>query len=45
MQFVGQEANLKIIDKWSKLPNFIIIQGDEHTGKTYLTKYICEKSY
>lgn len=43
MQFVGQELNLKIIDKWSKLPNFIIIQGDEHTGKTYLTKYICEK--
>lgn len=43
MQFIGQTRNLEIIDKWEKLPNFIIIQGDRHTGKTYLAKYICNK--
>lgn len=43
MQLIGQVNNLDIIDKWEKLPNFIIIQGDKHTGKTHLAKYICEK--
>lgn len=43
MQLIGQTKNLEIIDKWNKLPNFIIIQGDRHMGKTYLTKYICNK--
>ena len=43
MQLIGQTKNLDIINKWGDLPNFIIIQGDKHTGKTYLAKYICEK--
>ena len=43
MQIIGQVSNLEIINKWDKLPNFIIIQGDIHTGKTYLVDYICEK--
>lgn len=42
MQFIGQEENLKIINTWKYLPNFIIIQGDAHTGKTYLTLQICK---
>lgn len=43
MQLVGQIKNLEIIEKWDKIPNFIIIQGDANTGKTYMTKYICAK--
>ena len=43
MQVVGQKLNLDIIDRWKVLPNFIIIQGDRHTGKTYLTTYLCQK--
>lgn len=43
MQLIGQKSNLEIINKWKALPNFIIIQGDRHTGKTYLTTYLCEK--
>lgn len=43
MQVIGQVNNIDIINKWDDLPNFIIIQGDIHTGKTYLVKYICEK--
>ncbi len=43
MYIIGQEKNLEIIDSWNKLPNFIIIQGDEHVGKSYLTLYLCEK--
>ena len=34
MQIIGQEANLALIDKWKEMPPFVIIQGDEHTGKT-----------
>lgn len=41
MQFIGQKANLDIISKWDKLPNFTIIQGDKHTGKSYLALYLC----
>lgn len=41
MQLIGQEDNLKIINGWKTLPNFVIIQGDPHTGKTYLTLQIC----
>ena len=43
MQLVGQKSNLELINKWKELPNFIIIQGDEHTGKTYLATYLCKK--
>ena len=43
MQIIGQEANLALIDKWKEMPPFVIIQGDEHTGKTYLTLYLCRK--
>lgn len=43
MQLIGQISNLDIINKWENLPNFIIIQGDRYTGKTYLAKYICER--
>ena len=43
MQFIGQKENLELINKWKTLPNFIIIQGDAHTGKRYLTLYISEK--
>lgn len=41
MQLIGQEDNLEIIKKWQTLPQFIIISGDEHTGKTYLVTYLC----
>lgn len=43
MQFIGQEANLDIINKWNTLPNFMIIQGDAHTGKSYFVLYLCHK--
>lgn len=43
MQIIGQKENLEIINSWNKPPNFIIIQGDEHTGKKYLTVYICKR--
>lgn len=43
MQLIGQENNKELIDRWKQLPNFIIIQGDKHTGKKYLTTYICKK--
>ena len=40
MYIVGQEKNLEIIEKWDSMPPFVIIQGDEHMGKTYLTTYL-----
>ena len=43
MQLIGQKNNLELIENWSSLPNFIIIQGDEHTGKSYFTLYLCNK--
>ena len=43
MQLIGQSLNLEIINRWQELPNFIIIQGDRHTGKTHLATYLCEK--
>lgn len=43
MQLIGQKNNLELIEKWNSLPNFIIIQGDEHTGKSYFTLYLCNK--
>lgn len=43
MQIVGQENNLELINKYETLPQFIILSGDEHTGKTYFTKYLCNK--
>lgn len=42
MQLIGQQNNLEIIKKWDKLPNFIIIQGEEHTGKNYFVLYLCK---
>lgn len=40
MQLIGQKSNLDIINKWETLPQFIIIQGDKHTGKSYLALYL-----
>ena len=43
MQFIGQRNNIEIINNWKTMPPFIIIQGDAHMGKTYLTLYLCKK--
>ena len=43
MHLIGQENNLEMINRWKELPNFIIIQGEEHSGKKYLTLYLCKK--
>lgn len=43
MQLIGQVNNLDMINRWDKLPNFVIIQGDEHTGKKYMVTYLCNK--
>ena len=43
MQVVGQKTIMSIIDRWEDIPNFIIIQGDSNTGKTYLAQYISQK--
>lgn len=43
MQLIGQKENLNLINSWSKLPNFVIIQGDKNTGKHFMVLYLCEK--
>ena len=43
MQMVGQKLNLEIINSWSEIPQFIIIQGDRNMGKTTMVLYLCEK--
>lgn len=43
MQLIGQVDNINLINSWSKLPNFIIIQGNKNTGKHYFVLYLCEK--
>lgn len=43
MQLIGQKNNLEIINKWEILPQFIIITGEVHTGKTNLVLYLCKK--
>lgn len=43
MQLVGQKQIMDIVDKWKELPNFLIIQGPRHYGKTYLLIYLCKK--
>lgn len=43
MQLIGQKNNLDLINKWNTLPNFMIIQGDRHTGKTNMVLYLCQK--
>lgn len=42
MQLIGQVNNLKIIQRWDRIPQFVIIQGSKNTGKTHFTKYLCE---
>ena len=42
MQLIGQEDNLELIKNWNKLPNFLIIQGEEHSGKNHLVLYLCQ---
>ena len=37
MYIIGQEHNIEIINKLENLPNFVIIQGDRHMGKSYFT--------
>lgn len=43
MQLIGQVSNKEIIDRWVTPPNFIIVQGERHSGKTHLITYICDK--
>lgn len=43
MQLIGQVSNKEIIDRWTTPPNFIIVQGERHSGKTHLITYICDK--
>lgn len=43
MQFIGQSNNLEIINNWKEVPPFVIIQGDEHTGKNYFVLYLCKQ--
>lgn len=43
MQIIGQKSNLEIINNWKELPQFIILQGDKHTGKNHFIMYLCEK--
>lgn len=43
MLLIGQKSNLEMINKWNSLPQFVIIKGDEHTGKSYLNLYLCQK--
>lgn len=43
MQIIGQKSNLEIINNWKELPQFIILQGDKHTGKNHFVMYLCEK--
>lgn len=42
---IGQVNNIKIINKLiekGKLPHFILLVGNKHTGKKYFSKYICK---
>ena len=43
MQVIGQENNLNIIERWQTMPQFLMIQGDKHTGKTHMVIYLCQK--
>ena len=43
MQIIGQNNNKELIEKWQTLPQFIIVLGDEHTGKTCLVQQLCKK--
>lgn len=43
MLLIGQKTNLELINRWDTLPQFMIIKGDKHTGKSYLTLYLCQK--
>lgn len=43
LKFIGQASNLDIINSWKELPQFLIIQGDAHTGKNYFVLYLCKK--
>ena len=42
MQLIGQKNNLELIKNWDRLPNFMIIQGEEHVGKSYFVLYLCK---
>ena len=43
MFLVGQERNLDLIKNWTTMPSFLIVQGNNDTGKTYFVKYLCKK--
>lgn len=43
MQLVGQKHIMEQIDRWKEFPNFLIVQGPRHYGKTYFVIYLCEK--
>lgn len=43
MLIVGQKSNLDLIKNWNTMPSFTIIQGSDDMGKTYFTKYLCNK--
>lgn len=43
MKIVGQENNIKMIDNWKTIPNFLLIEGSVGSGRKLLTRYICKK--
>lgn len=43
VKVIGQQRNKQAIDKWERIPNFIIIEGSQGSGRKYLARYICER--
>lgn len=43
VEVVGQVDNRKRIDAWKKLPNFMIIEGEQGSGRKTLIRYIAEQ--
>lgn len=43
MYLAGQKSNLDLIKNWTSMPSFLIVQGNNDTGKTYFIKYLCKK--
>lgn len=43
MRLIGQEKNLELIKNWDTMPSFLIVQGNNDTGKTFFIKYLCKR--
>lgn len=43
MYLAGQKKNLDLIKNWNNMPSFLIVQGNNDTGKTYFIKYLCDR--